>query len=455
MAGMAPNVGDTSGPSSPPPPLPEGWLPQWEGVQRKWYYVQRATGKSQWEIPTEPVALTPSTSPTPIGTGPSRAPALQPATNSHRVTGPRAAIPGGSYAATGMAGISSSFGSQDNPVHDPSRIMGWPSGPAAYGQHPGANEGSHLTDSLLSMPHGQPHPHLSAFQQSQDQAQNQPTAGQITPGQPWLEGLHHPGSDQGYQSSQALLYGPTPPHSHVPPYPWVAPLPTGTGAPIPQMHNPQSQWQSSQIPPLSSTQAHSGPTSVDPPFSGPGPGLKRQESHPVLGSYASCTSNSIMGQPPSVSGYPLSRSHSEHGPNGPPHIPLGFPNATHPPFSRYMPQPNLHGRFQGASLTQPGTVTSSHTAPTFQTGPQYSQNPLVQASINRYLPSQIQHPGGGTFVYTGTAQQHSTYPIPGDRPAGDSNQGPGNVLESSRTAASDPQFVSGPWASPSTPPTSG
>ncbi|KAG0157167.1 hypothetical protein PDIDSM_4352 [Penicillium digitatum] len=56
---MAPEApADTAGPSSPPPQLPEGWLPQWEGVGRKWYYVQRTTGKSQWEIPTEPIVLT-------------------------------------------------------------------------------------------------------------------------------------------------------------------------------------------------------------------------------------------------------------------------------------------------------------------------------------------------------------------------------------------------------------
>lgn len=308
------------------------------------------------------------------------------------------------------------------------------------------------------MPHGQPNPRLPAFQQSQYQAQNQPPAGQIIPGGPWFEALYHPGFDQGHQSSHALLYGATPPHSHVPPYPWVAPLSIGTGVPTPQMYNPQSQWQSGQTQPFPSMQAHPGSTSVDPSFSGPGPGLKRQESHPVLGSYASYTSNSIMGQPHSVSGYPLSRSHSEHGPNAPPQIPFSFQNATHPPTSRYIPQPNFHGHVHGASLTQPGTAISSHTvlgAPTLQTGPQYYQNPLVQAGVNRYLPSQIHQPSSGT-VYTGTAQQHNAYPGQGDRrPAGDSNPGVGPVLEPSRTAASDPQFVSGPWASSSTPPTSG
>lgn len=227
---------------------------------------------------------------------------------------------------------------------------------------------------------------------------------------------------------------------------------------MPQMHNPHSQWQSGQNPAFSNMQAHPGPTSVHSSFSGPVPGLKRQESHPVLGSYASYTSNSLMGQPNSVSESPLSRSHSEHGPNGPPPILSGFQNATHPPVSRYMPQSNLHGHLQGTSLTQPGTVTSFHTVPgalTSQPGPQYYQNPLVQAGVNRYLPSQVCQPGSGTSAYTGTAQQHNAYPSQGDRPASESNQGAGPVLEPSRTAASDPQFVSGPWASSSTPPNSG
>ncbi|KAJ5887585.1 hypothetical protein N7495_007626 [Penicillium taxi] len=78
---------DTAGPSSPPPRLPEGWLAQWEGVQRKWYFVQRTTGKSQWEIPTEPILLTPSTTPTIIGTGPSQLPPSRPSTNSYNMTG--------------------------------------------------------------------------------------------------------------------------------------------------------------------------------------------------------------------------------------------------------------------------------------------------------------------------------------------------------------------------------
>ncbi|PGH17712.1 hypothetical protein AJ80_04720 [Polytolypa hystricis UAMH7299] len=68
---------DSGGPSSPPPTLPEGWLAQWEGQSRKWYYVQRATGKSQWEIPTEPFFPTPTSTPHSMASpGPFNAPQI-------------------------------------------------------------------------------------------------------------------------------------------------------------------------------------------------------------------------------------------------------------------------------------------------------------------------------------------------------------------------------------------
>lgn len=40
-------------------------LAQWEGTSRKYYYVQRATGHSQWDIPTQPALSVPTPDPTP------------------------------------------------------------------------------------------------------------------------------------------------------------------------------------------------------------------------------------------------------------------------------------------------------------------------------------------------------------------------------------------------------
>lgn len=40
-------------------------LAQWEGQSKKYYYVQRATGHSQWDIPTQPALSVPTPDPTP------------------------------------------------------------------------------------------------------------------------------------------------------------------------------------------------------------------------------------------------------------------------------------------------------------------------------------------------------------------------------------------------------
>ncbi|TWU74901.1 hypothetical protein ED733_003942 [Metarhizium rileyi] len=51
MAG--PTSPSNEGPSFGPPQLPPGWIAQWDGASKKYYYVQLATGVSQWEIPTQ------------------------------------------------------------------------------------------------------------------------------------------------------------------------------------------------------------------------------------------------------------------------------------------------------------------------------------------------------------------------------------------------------------------
>ncbi|KAH7026457.1 uncharacterized protein B0I36DRAFT_414950 [Microdochium trichocladiopsis] len=42
------------GPPAPygaPPPMPPGWHAQWDQNQNRWYYVEQATGRSQWDPP--------------------------------------------------------------------------------------------------------------------------------------------------------------------------------------------------------------------------------------------------------------------------------------------------------------------------------------------------------------------------------------------------------------------
>ena len=59
------------GPTFAPPSLPAGWIAQWDGASKKYYYVQLATGVSQWDLPTEAVQSTPAvTTDHPYGTPP-------------------------------------------------------------------------------------------------------------------------------------------------------------------------------------------------------------------------------------------------------------------------------------------------------------------------------------------------------------------------------------------------
>lgn len=51
MAGPASPGGE--GPTFAPPPLPAGWIAQWDASSRKYYFVQLSTGASQWETPAE------------------------------------------------------------------------------------------------------------------------------------------------------------------------------------------------------------------------------------------------------------------------------------------------------------------------------------------------------------------------------------------------------------------
>ncbi|KAI6355958.1 hypothetical protein MCOR25_008041 [Pyricularia grisea] len=47
----------TEGPTVAPPHLPSGWIAQWDGQSRKYYFVELATGRSQWEVPTKPALV--------------------------------------------------------------------------------------------------------------------------------------------------------------------------------------------------------------------------------------------------------------------------------------------------------------------------------------------------------------------------------------------------------------
>ncbi|KAG1137534.1 hypothetical protein G6F37_011149 [Rhizopus arrhizus] len=41
-------------PSQPPPQLPAGWIALWDESSQRYYYLEQATGRTQWELPTQP-----------------------------------------------------------------------------------------------------------------------------------------------------------------------------------------------------------------------------------------------------------------------------------------------------------------------------------------------------------------------------------------------------------------
>ncbi|KAI1460969.1 hypothetical protein F4805DRAFT_454417 [Annulohypoxylon moriforme] len=50
---MAGPASPNEGPTFEPPQLPPGWIAQWDGASKKYYYVQLSTGVSQWDTPTQ------------------------------------------------------------------------------------------------------------------------------------------------------------------------------------------------------------------------------------------------------------------------------------------------------------------------------------------------------------------------------------------------------------------
>jgi hypothetical protein len=74
MAG--PTSPGSEGPTFGPPQLPPGWIAQWDGASRKYYFVQLSTGVSQWDVPTD-AAPTGSTPAPPAGDHPYGVPPQQ------------------------------------------------------------------------------------------------------------------------------------------------------------------------------------------------------------------------------------------------------------------------------------------------------------------------------------------------------------------------------------------
>jgi hypothetical protein len=159
-----------------------------------------------------------------------------------------------------------------------------------------------------------------------------------------------------------------------------------------------------------------------------------------------------------LTGHPLSRSksHQSAGYQYEQQAGLAAASYAHPFSNNCGAQlPNAHGSFQSPDMLQiqPGGIGfNSGVFPASSSahgGAQLYQNPIVQAGVRQYLPPLPQ----SSSQNDGTSHNGAHYhPQHGQFSA---QQGQWTTpIGTSRIAASDPQFVSGPWAS-STPPASG
>lgn len=119
------------------------------------------------------------------------------------------------------------------------------------------------------------------------------------------------------------------------------------------------------------------------------------------------------------------------------------------PFYGSQPMPQTSGQHPGESASRSSQPSIPYHQGSAHGGAQHYQNPIVQAAVQHYLPQQPQ-----SSTQSDVNNQHRANYHPHSSQS-TIHQGQWTTSASaSRIAASDPQFVSGPWAS-STPPTSG
>ncbi|KAJ5542235.1 hypothetical protein N7535_004658 [Penicillium sp. DV-2018c] len=463
---MAPEApADTAGPSSPPPKLPEGWLPQWEGVRRKWYYVQRTTGKSQWEIPTEPVILTPSTTPTPIGTGPSSIPQSNPINDGARQLYTGDKMVGGEYSAADSARISvgnrahyvcSSLNSQiyaqaDNPMHV-SGLSGWYSNQTGqhlsggYEQHPAASATGYgpipSQQGLAGNLNGQP-----AFMAGQvHRGYAMPGPQHLGHGMPATAWDNNSGIFQGYpnaysmgqnpQTSQGFHADSVSSQNQQTPESWTGRVDLRGQSPH------QSPWQGPQHgqlgPPSEGLQSSTQPSTMPKPVFGsfsshrdvePSPiEFAHRASNPSLRReahfYQSSEEHSRDNSPHSMvdsarngGGYPVSRSSSQQPP-------------TNPALHGFSPLQHVQSQYQRQHM-----IRGRSDLPPPQNHQQYHR-PMAHGDMHQYGHPHIGH-GGGPAGFSPPTHGHQ---MPYHQPRRNSEHPPGEPREDSGA-----QFVSGPW----------
>ncbi|EPS29604.1 hypothetical protein PDE_04554 [Penicillium oxalicum 114-2] len=478
---------DTAGPSSPPPQLPEGWLPQWEGVGRQWYYVQRATGKSQWEIPTEPVIMTPSSTPGSIGAGPSQAPSNT-TTPSHYTTETHQSMEGSMKPVSSFANDTSSASSDVNGQHS-HHFYGTPAATTwsssshnqqdsqfyknntpsdgrdqATSLHP--QVGAERSSAFERTKWGQSGPNL--WQQKLSDEHRQPS--QKIPGKPIddLTPRHYInfGTDRHDLSQLPDTLSPTLyPHHASQTLEQTHPRTDQSQSPgqyghhfFETGHGPP-QPRSGSFAPRASIQ--SLPTTSHGYQGGVPDRAESGTSHPNAPSYyeqEGAYSNAYGTlQQPQNSGHgivsvPPSLSHQLQPESK---VPTAHPHSLSSIHCNEQQPPILHR--QSVNFNGPADIPAldlkNRSHPPFaqvQEAAQNYRNPLLQASLRHYLPTLGQQNSG----MGGTAWQGGNISLSENQYGQIHPFQRADGVTSSRASTSDPQFVSGPWAS-ATPPTYG
>ncbi|KAF2966529.1 hypothetical protein GQX73_g7076 [Xylaria multiplex] len=312
---MAGPASPNAGPTFEPPHLPPGWIAQWDGSSKKYYYVQLSTGVSQWEIPTN------------------AAPGATPAqSNEHPygVPGPREVIthPDGTQTLKHPDG-------RMEPILPPESSRGFdgPTGDRGFGNiaanallsqfsgasgkpHSGSDHGSggarksgwstYRKPCLFSSggkPEQTQNYHGGQHQQSHSSSG---LAGQVVGGVTGMFGGHHgkqSGQDYGYSNSgQSGSYsGQAPPTSYQPPNGSTASYssPSSNQHSTPSYNPPPTQHGAPSYPPppgQHSTSSYSQGGHQNPPY-GSGPSSNYGHS-PASHEYRDSSTKSIRGSSP-------------------------------------------------------------------------------------------------------------------------------------------------------------
>ncbi|KAI1368909.1 hypothetical protein F5Y08DRAFT_206861 [Xylaria arbuscula] len=378
---MAGPASPNEGPTFEPPHLPPGWIAQWDGSSKKYYYVQLSTGVSQWEIPTDaaPGGTPAQSSDHPYGVpGPrevithpdgtqtlkhpdGRMEPILPPESSRSLDGPTGDRGFGNIAANALlsqfsGGNGKPHGSNSHGSGGLGNLAGQLIGSlgSSHGGSHGGSSGNHsggnasivgqLASNLFSSGHK---PEQPQNYHSGQQQQTHGLAGQVVGGVTGMFGGHHgkqSGQNYGYSNSgpSGTYSGQAPPTSYQPPNASTAAYssPPANQHSTPSYNPPPSQHGTPSYPPppgQHGASPYSQPVHQNPPYGGSGPSSTYGHS-PASHDY-----------PPPQNQYTASPAHPPYGghqqqyPPPPTTYSQQYPSSAAPAPHQYPGQPSYTG----------------------------------------------------------------------------------------------------------------